>query len=86
MGFANANNKKQPYVTEVDLRHSLIPDELLDQLLTIMPEHKGPDLLEDREKQKYDYVGFMQRMMDGAEQKDVHGAHRVNGGSGIVRS
>ena len=55
----------QPYVTELDLRHSLIPDELIDDLVRSMPAHRGPDLREDRARAKYDYVGFMQRMLDG---------------------
>ncbi len=44
----------------MDLRHSLIPDELIDDLLKTMPEHKGPDLQEDRELPKYDYISFME--------------------------
>ena len=27
-----------------------------------MPKHKGPDLLEDRDLLKYDYVSFMENM------------------------
>jgi hypothetical protein len=51
-------------VTELDLRHSLIPDELIERLLRTMPEHKGPELLEDRGVPKYNYVNFMEKMMD----------------------
>lgn len=29
-----------------------------------MPQHDGPDLLEDRELPKYDYISFMEKMMD----------------------
>ena len=54
----------QPYVTELDLRHSLIPDELIEDLVKTMPEHKGPDLQEDRGLPKYDYVSFMNKLMD----------------------
>jgi Ca2+-binding EF-hand superfamily protein len=53
----------KPYVTEMDLRHSLIPDELIDDLLHSMPEHKGPDLESDRDVAKYDYLSFMQGMI-----------------------
>lgn len=53
----------QPYVTELDLRHSLIPDELIDDLVKTMPEHRGPDLQEDREMAKYDYITFMDKFM-----------------------
>ncbi|PGH12283.1 hypothetical protein AJ79_04349 [Helicocarpus griseus UAMH5409] len=54
----------KPYVTELDLRHSLIPDELIENLLETMPVHEGPDLLEDRDVPKYDYITFMEKMMD----------------------
>ncbi|KAL1302461.1 hypothetical protein AAFC00_002853 [Neodothiora populina] len=53
----------KPYVTEMDLRHSLIPDELIDDLVKTMPEHRGPDLQEDREMAKYDYITFMEKFM-----------------------
>jgi hypothetical protein len=29
-----------------------------------MPQHEGPDLLEDRDLPKYDYISFMERMMN----------------------
>ena len=32
-----------------------------------MPEHKGPDLQEDRHRAKYDYVRFMEQMTQGGE-------------------
>lgn len=54
----------KPYVTELDLRHSLIPDELIDHLVQSMPEHKGPDLQEDRDLPKFDYVSFMEKFVD----------------------
>lgn len=56
----------KPYVTELDLRHSLIPDELVEDLMRSMPVHKGPDLQEDRHLSKYDYVGFMENVTQGA--------------------
>ena len=55
----------KPYVTELDLRHSLIPDELVEDLLSSMPSHSGPDMQEDRHLPKYDYVTFMDRMTQG---------------------
>ena len=58
----------QPYVTELDLRHSLIPDEVIEHLVQTMPQHDGPDLLEDRDLAKYDYISFMEKMME--EQKN----------------
>ena len=68
-------------MTELDLRHSLIPDELLDQLLSSMPPHMGPDLQEDRNLPKYDYISFMEKMTlgdDGGAGK-VDGQGRMNG-------
>ncbi|MCJ1435801.1 hypothetical protein MMC27_005176 [Xylographa pallens] len=55
----------KPYVTELDLRHSLIPDELIEDLLKTMPAHQGPDLLEDKDLPKYDYVEFMEKITCG---------------------
>jgi Ca2+-binding EF-hand superfamily protein len=55
----------KPYVTELDLTHSLIPEEIVQQLMTSMPAHKGPDLKEDRDLPKYDYVQFMRRYLGG---------------------
>jgi len=69
-------------VTELDLRHSLIPDELIDEMIKSMPEHKGPDLQEDRDLPKYDYIAFMERYMhgDNSEQDESH-----NGANGVGR-
>ena len=53
----------KPYVTELDLTHSLIPDELVQQLTESMPMHKGPDMQQDRDLPKYDYRAFMERFM-----------------------
>jgi len=55
----------KPYVTELDLTHSLIPEEIVQQLMSSMPAHRGPDLKEDRDLPKYDYVQFMQRYLGG---------------------
>lgn len=65
----------KPYVTELDLRHSLIPDALLEDLLSSMPEHKGPDLQEDRNLPKYDYISFMEKMT----LRDEEGQRGANG-------
>lgn len=59
------SNTTQPYVTELDLRHSLVPDEVIEDLLKTMPEHKGPDLQEDRDIPKFDYITFMGDFMGG---------------------
>lgn len=68
----------QPYVTELDLRHSLIPEELVEDLLSSMPSHKGPDLQEDRHLPKYDYISFMEKMTLAGDAEDgVNGHGRV---------
>lgn len=71
----------QPYVTELDLRHSLIPDEIINDLLHSMPPHRGPDVHEGREVPKFDYVGFMEKITRGqGEAEGVEaGKKRVNG-------
>ncbi|KAJ5381600.1 Alpha-actinin-like protein 1 [Penicillium cataractarum] len=62
----------KPYVTELDLRHSLIPDEVIEHLVKTMPQHEGPDLLEDRDLPKFDYISFMEKMIQ--DQKSNSGA------------
>jgi hypothetical protein len=61
----------------MDLRHSLVPDEIIEDLLSTMPEHKGPDMQEDRDVPKFDYITYMERYMGGA--KPENGV-TVNGG------
>ncbi|KAF2208620.1 hypothetical protein CERZMDRAFT_70843 [Cercospora zeae-maydis SCOH1-5] len=68
----------KPYVTELDLTHSLIPEEVVKELMDSMPLHSGPDLKEDRDLPKYDYVSFMERYLGGQEQEEK----RKNGGGG----
>ncbi|RDW73485.1 hypothetical protein BP6252_07392 [Coleophoma cylindrospora] len=57
----------KPYVTEMDLRHSLVPDEVIEQLKKIVPEHKGPDLQEDRGMVQFDYIAFMEKLISDPE-------------------
>jgi Ca2+-binding EF-hand superfamily protein len=54
----------KPYVTEMDLRHSLVPDEVIDQLVEMMPQHNGPDTAEDRGRPQYDYISFMEKLIN----------------------
>jgi hypothetical protein len=68
----------KPYVTEMDLRHSLIPDDLIDDLLSSMPAHNGPDMEADRNVPKYDYISFMQGMIGDAQ----HDSRQANGSGG----
>lgn len=53
----------KPYVTEMDLRHSLVPDEIIDKLVEIIPPHSGPDMQQDRGQPQYDYIAFMDRLI-----------------------
>ena len=62
----------------MDLRHSLIPDELIEDLIQTMPSHNGPDLAEDRDLPKYDYITFMEKMM--GEGQDSSQGPMPNGG------
>ena len=62
----------KPYVTELDLTHSLIPDDLVAQLVESMPVHRGPDMQQDRDLPKYDYRAFMERFMGPG----TNGKHR----------
>jgi Ca2+-binding EF-hand superfamily protein len=76
----------KPYITEVDLRHSLVPDDVIDRLTKIMPPHKGPNLQEDRGIPQYDYVSFMDGLIsdpyDSQEETEIlasnHNVHHSN--------
>ncbi|KJZ74055.1 hypothetical protein HIM_06504 [Hirsutella minnesotensis 3608] len=67
----------KPYVTEMDLRHSLVPDEVIDQLVGLLPPHDGPDLAADRGQAQFDYVTFMTRLID-EERKAESSTDRTN--------
>lgn len=45
-----------------------MPDEVIDGLIKSMPEHRGPDVQDDRDVPKYDYVSFMEGYMHGGRQ------------------
>ncbi|TGO50198.1 hypothetical protein BCON_0189g00220 [Botryotinia convoluta] len=64
----------KPYVTEMDLRHSLVPDEVIEKLTQFIPMHKGPDLQEDRGMPQYDYISFMDKLLGGNEEDGNEGA------------
>ncbi|KAI0480316.1 calponin homology domain-containing protein [Xylariaceae sp. FL0804] len=57
----------KPYVTEMDLRHSLVPDEVIEKLCELVPRHSGPDMAQDRGVPQYDYITFMDKLMDGPQ-------------------
>jgi len=63
----------KPYVTELDLTHSLIPDDVVQKLMDSMPPHRGPDLQQDRDLPKYDYIKFMEKFVgDRSNGADFH--------------
>ncbi|CAD6439722.1 0f5041c8-97a6-409e-a18e-b47e2f50ff63 [Sclerotinia trifoliorum] len=64
----------KPYVTEMDLRHSLVPDEVIEKLTQFIPLHKGPDLQQDRGMPQYDYISFMDKLLVGNEDDGNDGA------------
>lgn len=63
----------KPYVTEVDLRHSLIPDTMIEQLVKTMPkvrvrvEEEG----EEREEEGFDYEKYMEVLTGKKEPNGV---------------
>lgn len=65
----------KPYVTEMDLRHSLVPDEVIDQLVEMMPAHKGPDMSEDRGLPQYDYISFMEKLINEEQEGQNEPTH-----------
>jgi Ca2+-binding EF-hand superfamily protein len=59
----------KPYVTEMDLRHSLVPDDVIEKLTKIIPQHNGPDLQEDRGMPQYDYISFMDTLISDPDEE-----------------
>lgn len=74
----------KPYITEMDLRHSLVPDEVIEKLCEIVPEHHGPDTAEDRGMPQYDYISFMKNLMAGPQQ-DGRGSPTSSSGGGPLQ-
>ncbi|KAI1661927.1 calponin homology domain-containing protein [Daldinia decipiens] len=60
----------KPYVTEMDLRHSLVPDDVIEKLCEIVPQHNGPDMAQDRGVPQFDYISFMEKLISGPERRD----------------
>ncbi|KAL8381697.1 hypothetical protein RB595_005807 [Gaeumannomyces hyphopodioides] len=69
----------KPYVTEMDLRHSLVPDEVIDKLVEIIPLHTGPDMAQDRGVPQYDYISFMDKFVGGGAEDDSGSGNAENG-------
>ena len=66
----------KPYVTEMDLRHSLVPDEVIEKLVDIIPRHSGPDMAQDRGQPQYDYIAFMEKLI--SEEQEAAAAANGN--------
>ncbi|KAI0883395.1 calponin homology domain-containing protein [Annulohypoxylon maeteangense] len=75
----------KPYVTEMDLRHSLVPDEVIEKLCEIVPAHHGPDMAQDRGVPQYDYISFMEKLITGPEQQNGRGTPGSSNGSGPLQ-
>lgn len=53
-------------MTELDLRHSLIPEDLVDEMVNSMPQYEGSAHGNgDHSMLQYDYVRFMEKLMQG---------------------
>ncbi|GAB1320711.1 alpha-actinin [Madurella fahalii] len=63
----------KPYVTEMDLRHSLVPDDVIEKLVEIMPSHSGPDMQSDRGQPQFDYIAFMDKLIGEGESGTISG-------------
>ena len=44
---------------------------MIDQLVEMMPEHSGPDMSQDRGMPQYDYISFMEKMLNNRRQDEV---------------
>ncbi|KAI9746457.1 MAG: hypothetical protein M1818_000170 [Claussenomyces sp. TS43310] len=79
----------KPYVTEMDLRHSLVPDEVIDKLIQLVPLHTGPDLQEDRGVPQYDYINFMDQLIkdpDGGRDEEKAVLTEISSQGNVQRS
>lgn len=60
----------KPYVTEVDLRHSLIPDAMIEDLVKTMPT-----VTLENGRTGYDYEKYMETLMAGSSNGVSNGSH-----------
>jgi len=58
----------KPYVTEFDLRHSLVPDGMIEELVSTMPKAQAED-----GEMGFDYEKYMEGLM--GKKLDTNGAH-----------
>ncbi|KAF8443488.1 calponin homology domain-containing protein [Terfezia claveryi] len=61
----------KPYVTEIDLRHSLIPEGMIEQLIQVMPKHEGE--LSEGDEEGYNYEKYMELVMGKKLSDGVNG-------------
>ena len=74
----------KPYVTEVDLRHSLVPDEVIERLVGMVPESQcAVEAKEDRGLRKFDYVAFMEGLLCGEQDGDKQQNGHTNGNGAL---
>ncbi|XXH04873.1 D-lactate ferricytochrome c oxidoreductase [Hypoxylon texense] len=71
----------KPYVTEMDLRHSLVPDEVIEKLCEIVPPHTGPDMAQDRGVPQFDYISFMEKLISAPPSSSSSSSQQQNSGS-----
>jgi hypothetical protein len=69
----------------MDLRHSLIPEELVEEMVQTMPIHKGDGKQEDADLPKFDYEHFMQRFMGPSPGSMVSGSAATAAANGRSR-
>ena len=68
-------------MTELDLRHSLVPEEVIDELKQSLPRHQGPAVQEqDQDVPQYDYVSFMEKFTANARRSGGDGGGGSGGG------
>ncbi|KAI1777716.1 calponin homology domain-containing protein [Hypoxylon cercidicola] len=72
----------KPYVTEMDLRHSLVPDEVIEKLCEIVPPHTGPDMAQDRGVPQFDYISFMEKLISAPPSSQNSSSGRPGSGGG----
>lgn len=82
----------KPYVTELDLRHSLVPDDVIEKLVEIIPRREddadadqqngeNPAAAKDRGVPKYDYVRFMEALITDGRLIGPHDQKRYSSSS-----
>ncbi len=63
LAFRDVGDGK-PYVTEMDLKQSLVPSSAVDYLIARMPQIEANLLEQEDEGLGYDYISFMENMLN----------------------